>query len=288
MMKLACGDIRFNIIYGLVVIIFAIGVDLLLIFFSYFFILKAALSLTHKARLKALGTCISHICAVFLFYVPLIGVAMVHRFSKTHGSHVHVIMANVHLLMPPVLNPLVYGVKTKQIRHRIGRAFGQEVPDSFSAKMRGLGASQNGNRYVETLPGTRVSWNDMMKLACGDIKFNIIYGLVVIIFAIGVDSLLISFSYFFILKAALSLTHEARLKALGTCVSHICVVFLFYVPFIGLSMVHRFNKTHGSHVHIIMANVHLLVPPVLNPLVYGVKTKQIRHRIGRAFDRVTH
>ncbi|XP_015281221.1 PREDICTED: olfactory receptor 51E1-like [Gekko japonicus] len=128
---------------------------------------------------------------------------------------------------------------------------------------------------------------DMMKLACGDIKFNIIYGLIVIIFAIGVDSLLISFSYFFILKAALSLTHEARLKALGTCVSHICAVFLFYVPFIGLSMVHRFSKTHGSHVHVIMANVHLLVPPVLNPLVYGVKTKQIRLRIGRAFGRVT-
>ncbi|KAL8191418.1 UNVERIFIED_CONTAM: hypothetical protein K2H54_073649 [Gekko kuhli] len=127
---------------------------------------------------------------------------------------------------------------------------------------------------------------DIMKLACGNIRFNIIYGLIVIIFAIGVDSLLIFFSYFFILKAALSLTQEARLKALGTCVSHICAVFLFYVPLIGVSMVHRFSKTHGSLVHVIMANVHLLVPPVLNPLVYGVKTKQIRHRIGRAFGRV--
>ncbi|KAL8191420.1 UNVERIFIED_CONTAM: hypothetical protein K2H54_073652 [Gekko kuhli] len=129
---------------------------------------------------------------------------------------------------------------------------------------------------------------DMMKLACGDIRFNIIYGVIVIIFALGVDSLLIFLSYFFILKAALSLTHEARLKALGTCVSHICAVFLFYVPLIGVSMVHRFSKTHGSHVHVIMANVHLLVPPVLNPLVYGVKTKQIRHRIGRAFGRVKY
>ncbi|XP_054830508.1 olfactory receptor 51E1-like [Eublepharis macularius] len=129
---------------------------------------------------------------------------------------------------------------------------------------------------------------DVMKFACADIKVNIIYGLIVIIFAIGVDSLLISLSYVFILKAALSLTQEARLKALGTCISHICAVFLFYVPFIGLSMVHRFSKTHGSNIHIIMANVHLLVPPVLNPLVYGVKTKQIRHRIARAFNRMMH
>lgn len=129
---------------------------------------------------------------------------------------------------------------------------------------------------------------DTMKLACADIKVNVLYGLVVIIFVIGVDSLLISLSYVFILKAAVTLTREARLKALGTCISHICAVFLFYVPFIGLSMVHRFAKTHGSNVHIVMANVHLLVPPVLNPLVYGVKTKQIRQRIVKAFRRTMH
>ncbi|XP_006032155.1 olfactory receptor 51E1-like [Alligator sinensis] len=126
---------------------------------------------------------------------------------------------------------------------------------------------------------------DVMKLACADIRVNIIYGLIVIISAIGLDSLLICLSYIFILRAAFSLSREARFKALGTCISHICAVFLFYVPFIGLSMVHRFGNIHGSVVHIVMANIHLLVPPVLNPIVYGVKTKQIRQRIMRLFQR---
>uniref|UniRef100_A0A8C3FSY8 Olfactory receptor n=1 Tax=Chrysemys picta bellii TaxID=8478 RepID=A0A8C3FSY8_CHRPI len=129
---------------------------------------------------------------------------------------------------------------------------------------------------------------DVMKLACADIKVNIIYGLIVITSVIGLDSLLISLSYVFILRAALSLSQEARLKALGTCISHVCAVFLFYVPFIGLSMVHRFGKIQGSNIHVVMANVHLLVPPVLNPIVYGVKTKQIRQRITRLFQRTTH
>ncbi|KAM6446462.1 olfactory receptor 51E1-like [Liasis olivaceus] len=128
---------------------------------------------------------------------------------------------------------------------------------------------------------------DVMKLACASIKLNVIYGLVVIIFAIGLDSLLISLSYIFILKAALSLSQEARLKALGTCFSHLSAVFLFYVPFIGLSMVHRFQETHGSSSHTVLANLHLLVPPVLNPLVYGVKTKEIRCRVIRSFHRIT-
>ncbi|XP_006126627.1 olfactory receptor 51E1-like [Pelodiscus sinensis] len=126
---------------------------------------------------------------------------------------------------------------------------------------------------------------DVMKLACADIKVNIIYGLIVIISAVGLDSLLISLSYVFILRAALRLSQEARLKALSTCLSHVCAVFLFYVPFIGLSMVHRFGNTHGSSVHVVMANVHLMVPPVLNPIVYGVKTKQIRQRFARLFQR---
>ncbi|KAM9173401.1 olfactory receptor 51E1-like [Pangshura tecta] len=128
---------------------------------------------------------------------------------------------------------------------------------------------------------------DVMKLACADIKVNIIYGLIVIISIIGLDALLIFLSYVFILRAALSLSQEARLKALGTCISHVCAVFLFYVPFIGLTMVHRFGKIQGSNIHVVMANVYLLVPPVLNPIVYGVKTKQIRQRIVRLLHRTT-
>uniref|UniRef100_A0A8C6C844 Olfactory receptor family 51 subfamily E member 1 n=2 Tax=Monodon monoceros TaxID=40151 RepID=A0A8C6C844_MONMO len=129
---------------------------------------------------------------------------------------------------------------------------------------------------------------DVMKLTCADIHVNIIYGLIVIISAIGLDSLLISLSYLLILKTVLGLTHEAQAKAFGTCVSHVCAVFIFYVPFIGLSMVHRFDKRHDSLLPVIMANTYLLAPPVLNPIVYGVKTKEIRQRILRLFHVTTH
>ncbi|KAL1774479.1 olfactory receptor 51E1, partial [Sigmodon hispidus] len=89
---------------------------------------------------------------------------------------------------------------------------------------------------------------DVMKLACADIRVNVIYGLIVIISAIGLDSLLISFSYLLILKTVLGLTREAQAKA------------------------------HDSLLPVIMANIYLLIPPVLNPIVYGVKTKEIRQR----------
>ena len=69
-----------------------------------------------EGRRKALGTCASHICAVLVYYVPMISVALVHRFVKQAAPAVRLFLANVYLLVPPVLNPIIYSVKTKQIR----------------------------------------------------------------------------------------------------------------------------------------------------------------------------
>ncbi|XP_075404654.1 olfactory receptor 51I2 [Tenrec ecaudatus] len=122
MMKLACADITINSIYGLFVLISTFGMDLLFIFLSYVLILRSVMAIaSSEERLKALNTCVSHILAVLAFYVPMIGVSIVHRFGKHAPRYIHVLMSNVYLFVPPVLNPLIYSVKTKEIRRAIVR-----------------------------------------------------------------------------------------------------------------------------------------------------------------------
>ncbi|KAM9034616.1 olfactory receptor 51L1-like [Sarcophilus harrisii] len=120
MIRLACSDTRFNSIYGLCIIMLAMGSDVLFILVSYTVILCTVLSIASaKERLKALNTCVSHILAVLCFYVPVLGLSIVHRFGHRASPVVHVLMGTVSVLFPPLMNPVIYSVKTQQIRRAI-------------------------------------------------------------------------------------------------------------------------------------------------------------------------
>lgn len=141
--------------------------------------------------------------------------------------------------------------------------------------------------HVNALSHAFCLHQDVLKLSCSDARVNSVYGLCVVIVTLGVDSVFILLSYVLILNAVLGIaSREERQKALNTCVSHISVVLIFFVPVIGVSMVHRFGKHLSPIVHILMADIYLLLPPVLNPIVYSVRTKQIRQGIFRKFGLV--
>ncbi|XP_006126636.4 olfactory receptor 51G2-like [Pelodiscus sinensis] len=127
---------------------------------------------------------------------------------------------------------------------------------------------------------------EVMTMACADITVNSIYGLVVTLLTVGLDALVIFFSYVMILKTVLSIaSHAESLRALNTCVSHLCAVLLFYVPELGLTVIHRFWKGSSPLLQILLGYISLLVPPLLNPIVYSVKSKHLRERVIRAFVR---
>ncbi|XP_069495667.1 olfactory receptor 52K1-like [Ambystoma mexicanum] len=122
--KLACADTTFNNIYGMTLVSFIVGLDLLFIILSYILILRAVFSLaSRQERLTAIGTCVSHIGAILTFYVPVSLTSIIHRFGHSVPLHVHILLASCYLMGPPMVNPIIYGVKTKQIRDNLNKIF---------------------------------------------------------------------------------------------------------------------------------------------------------------------
>ncbi|XP_068121784.1 olfactory receptor 52A1-like [Hyperolius riggenbachi] len=122
--KLAAADIRVNSALGLTVAFTILGIDLLFILVSYLAIFHAVFSLPSKdARLKTFNTCIPHICVFLTFHGLALFTFLTHRYGKGIPSSVHTISGYMYLLLPPVLNPLVYGMKTRLIRVQVREVF---------------------------------------------------------------------------------------------------------------------------------------------------------------------
>ncbi|KAM9173791.1 olfactory receptor 52M1-like [Pangshura tecta] len=130
------------------------------------------------------------------------------------------------------------------------------------------------------IPHTYCEHMAVVKLACADTRISSYYGLIAGFMVTGLDLFFIAVSYIQILRAIFSLpTKDAQLKTFETCISHLCAILASYIPVLFSSTMHRFGHNVPLHFHILMANANLLVPPVLNPIIYGVRIKQIRDRL---------
>lgn len=129
-----------NSFWGLFLQLYMTGTDLMFILVSYVLIIRAVLSIVApKKQKKALNTCVCHICAVTIFYVPMISLSFTHRLLSSTPRVICSILANVYLLLPPVVNPIIYSLKTRTIRQAMLQLF--QTKGSWSHNVRGLRGS---------------------------------------------------------------------------------------------------------------------------------------------------
>ncbi|CAI5773839.1 olfactory receptor 52B2-like [Podarcis lilfordi] len=143
--------------------------------------------------------------------------------------------------------------------------------------------------YCETnvIPHMYCEHMAVAALSCGDITANNIYRLAVSPLSTGLDVVLIAVSYVLILRSIFRMpSRDARGKALSTCGSHVCIILMFYIPAYFTILAHRFGQNIPRYVHILLANVYLLLPPMLNPIIYGVKTKEIWEQAVLLFSQI--
>ncbi|XP_034616974.1 putative olfactory receptor 52P1 [Trachemys scripta elegans] len=132
------------------------------------------------------------------------------------------------------------------------------------------------------IPHTYCDHMAVAKMSCGDITVNRTYGLVMSFVVIGLDLTLVALSYCLIIRAVLRISSKRdHQKALNTCTAHIGVMLMSYPSFFFSTLTYRFGQGIAPHIHVILANLYLLLPPMLDPVIYGVKTKELCDKVGK-------
>ncbi|XP_003773874.2 olfactory receptor 10AG1-like [Sarcophilus harrisii] len=114
----------------------------------------------------------------------------------------------------------------------------------------------------------------LLKLACGDTKVNELYSYAGAFLSAIVPFLMILLSYIKIITTIQKLPSAiGRHKAFSTCSSHLIVVSLFF----GSGIISYFlpNSIKPAGVDKILSLMYSSVTPMLNPLIYSLRNKDV-------------
>ncbi|MEE6516015.1 hypothetical protein FKM82_025216 [Ascaphus truei] len=126
----------------------------------------------------------------------------------------------------------------------------------------------------------------VLKLSCVDITVNNIYGLFLNSILVVLMPVLILYSYIQILRVCAKASEDTRAKALQTCTPHLITLINFATGVLFELLLPRFRSTNIPYELRIVTSVQfLVVPPLLNPLIYGLKMKEIRVKIFQLLHR---
>ncbi|XP_031163437.1 putative gustatory receptor clone PTE03 [Sander lucioperca] len=119
---------------------------------------------------------------------------------------------------------------------------------------------------------------EVVKLSCSDTTGSNIYGFL-ILFSHSSQTGLILVSYTHLVRASLRLASN-RKKFVQTCVPHLATLLIFASSLMFDSIYSRYGGGGTLQaLQNLLAAEFLVVPPLINPIIYGINLHQIRSRI---------
>ncbi|XP_059198296.1 olfactory receptor 13D1-like [Centropristis striata] len=114
-LKLSCNSITTHNVVGFIIILYYFG-QVLYIICSYILLVKSALKSREGWR-KFMQTCVPHLLCLLNVTVAMLFDVMYARYGSSSVSQsAKNFMAIQFLIIPPILNPIIYGLKLTQIR----------------------------------------------------------------------------------------------------------------------------------------------------------------------------
>ncbi|XP_026232561.1 olfactory receptor 6N2-like [Anabas testudineus] len=179
-----------------------------------------------------------------------------------------------------ICKPLQYPTIMRQTNIRFFLTAAWLLPACQTAVPVGLSADAKlCNYYIKGI----ICSSTVYKLHCGSSRVLLIYGLVALVNVIISPVLFILFTYTRILIISYRSSREVRRKAAQTCLPHLLVLINFSCLSAYNVLLARIESDFSKTVNLILALQVILYHPLFNPIMYGLKMKEIYKQLKRLF-----
>ncbi|XP_070771422.1 olfactory receptor 10A6-like [Enoplosus armatus] len=108
---------------------------------------------------------------------------------------------------------------------------------------------------------------------------DLVFGL---IFTVAAPLIYISFTYVNIFVVCLKASRETKIKSFETCTPHLVSLFSFVFACFYSLVSQRFDMSFVPlELRVILSMYVLIIQPLLNPVIYGLKLSKIRHAFSK-------
>uniref|UniRef100_A0A8C4SQD5 Olfactory receptor n=1 Tax=Erpetoichthys calabaricus TaxID=27687 RepID=A0A8C4SQD5_ERPCA len=114
--RLACSETVVNNYVALTISLSTLFFPLFFILLSYIRIVRSVLKIAKSEEcVKAFSTCITHIFVISVFFLTAASVYISYRIPGT-STDMRIMAALIQNILPPLMNPIIYCLRTKEIR----------------------------------------------------------------------------------------------------------------------------------------------------------------------------
>ncbi|XP_031150903.1 olfactory receptor 52A5-like [Sander lucioperca] len=179
-----------------------------------------------------------------------------------------------------ICKPLQYHTIMKKTTVRIFLGLAWFVPACQVAVPVSLSANTKLCNF--TLKGIFCN-NSIYKLHCVSSRALTVYSVIVFFNVSILPVLFIIFTYTKIFIVTYQSHREVRMKAAQTCLPHLLVLISFSLLFTYDVIIVKLELELPKTIHFIMTLQVILYHPLFNPIIYGLKMKEIYNHIRRLF-----
>ncbi|XP_008832105.1 olfactory receptor 502-like [Nannospalax galili] len=127
-------------------------------------------------------------------------------------------------------------------------------------------------------------FSPLVKLSCSDDRIPIFFATLTAGFIIVSTVSIIAISYMYILITILKMhSTDGRRKAFSTCTSHLTAVTLFFGTIMFIYVMPKSN--YSTDQNKVVSVFYMVVIPMLNPLIYSLRNKEIKGALKRQLGR---